>query len=82
MEVKFFAENPRQKAKPPLDDILERGIDQIAIACAFLTGGGAQVLKRHAARLKLPNSFLVVAWELPTDFAAVEAMHKLCPGNV
>jgi hypothetical protein len=82
MKVRFIAVNPREKARPQLDDILMRGADQIAIACAFLTGGGAEVIKHHASRLALPDSFLVVAWETPTDPAAVEELHDLAPGHV
>jgi len=82
MKVKFIGANPRERARPLLDEVLEHGVDQIAIACAFLTDGGVELLKRHASRLKLLGSFLVVAWELPTNLAAVEELHALCPGNV
>ena len=81
MNVRFVATDPRQKARPLLDELLERGVDQIAIACAFLTDGGAEVLKRHAARLRLSDSFVVVAWEPPTSLQAAQAVHALCPGN-
>ena len=82
MKVKFIGANPRERARPLLDEVLEHGLDQVAIACAFLTGGGVELLKRHASRLKLLGSFLVVAWESPTNLAAVEELHALCPGNV
>jgi len=82
MKVDFVAANPRRKARPELDRILAHGVDQLAIACAFLTGGGAEVLKRHAARLSLPNSFLVVAYEPPTDLEALAELHSLFPGNL
>lgn len=82
MKVKFIGANPRERARPLLDEVLEHGVDQVAIACAFLTGGGVELLKRHTSRLKLLGSFLVVAWESPTNLAAVEELHALCPGNV
>ena len=82
MTVKLIWANPRQRARPLLDDVLEHGVDQLAIACAFLTGGGVELRRRHETRLKLPSSFLTVAWEWPTNLAAVEELHELCPGNV
>lgn len=82
MKVKFIAPNPRERARPVLDEVLRNGTDQIAIACAFLTGGGAEVLKRHADRLRLPNSFVVVAWEPPTSLDALNELHALFPGNL
>ena len=84
MKVKFNAANPRQKARPLIDEVLGHGVDQVAIACAFLTGGGAAILKKHASRLKLPDSFLVVAWEPPTTLFldALEELHSLFPGNL
>lgn len=82
MNVRFIAADPRQKARPLLDELLERGVEQVAIACAFLTGGGAELLKRHAARLRMPDSFLVVAWEPPTTMEALQELHALFPGNL
>jgi len=82
MKVRFVGANPRERARPFLDDLLTNGVDQIAIACAFLTGGGVELLKRHAPRLQLPNSFVVVAWDWPTNLDAVSDLHALLPGNV
>ena len=33
MNVRFVATDPRQKARPLLDELLKRGVDQVAIAC-------------------------------------------------
>jgi hypothetical protein len=84
MRVTFGAADPRQRARPSLDDVLRRGVDQLAIACAFLTAGGAEVLKHHAAQLRLASSFVVVAWEPPTIFFvdALKELHALFPGNL
>ena len=82
MKVRFIAPNPREKARFRLDDVLRHGRDQLAIACAFLTRGGAEVLKKHVARLNLPNSFIVVAWETPTDLDALNELHNLIPRNL
>ena len=82
MKVTFVDADPRAKGRPILDNVLEQGVDQIAIACAFLTGGGARVLSRHAAKLKLPESFLVVAWERPTSLEALQDLHALIPGHL
>jgi hypothetical protein len=62
--------------------ILVKGVDQVAIACAFVTGAGVALLKRHLNHLRLPNSFLVAAWERPTDPAALASLHTEAPGNV
>lgn len=79
MNVRFIAPDPRERARPLLDRVLGAGTDQIAIACAFLTPGGVELLKRHAARLNRPESFVVVAWSEVTsstrDFAAQVVLH-------
>ncbi len=62
--------------------MLAYGTDQLAIACAFLTPGGVETLKRHAARLKLPDSFVVVAWEKPTSLDALNELHAFIPGKL
>jgi hypothetical protein len=82
MHVTFVGANPRERARPLLDHVLENGVDQIAIACAFLTGGGVELLKRHARRLRQADSFVVVAWEWPTDLAAVQDLDSFASGNV
>ena len=84
MDIQFNAANPRERARPLIDAVLDRGTDQIAIVCPYLTAAGAQMLKRHAPRLGLPGSFLVVAWEPPTtDFVdALRELHCLFPGNL
>src|SRR5262249_29618566 len=65
-----------------LDDILNKGVDQIAIACAFCTAGGVQFLLNHAPRLKSDDSFVVVSWENPTNFAALADLHAAVPGRL
>jgi hypothetical protein len=82
MEVEFVAANPQERAITVLHEILEQGVDQISIACAFLTAGGAKFLERHIERLRLPESFLVVAWGTPTDEEALEMLHELAPGHI
>lgn len=61
MNVRFIAPDARRRAKPILDALLASGTEQIAIACAFLSPGGVEMLKRHADRLRLLGSFVVVA---------------------
>jgi hypothetical protein len=75
MDVKFFAGNPREKARPVLDDILSRGTDQLAIAAAFCTGAGAKILQQHSDRLKKGGSFVVVSAGIPTDYEALKKLH-------
>lgn len=82
MNVQFIASDPRQRAKPKLDSLLAAGTDQVAIVCAFLTGGGVELLKRHAERLRLADSFVVVAWEPPTNLAVLNELHALIPGKL
>lgn len=82
MNIRFLSSDPRERARPTLDDILSKGVDQIAIACAFVTGGGATVLSRHAKNLSQADSFLVAAWEYPTDGEALAQLHRLVPGHI
>jgi hypothetical protein len=82
MSLRFIAPDPRQRARPLLDSVLTSGTDQIAIACAFLTRGGVQLLRRHSPRLRLPSSFVVVAWEHPTDLEALNELYDVMPGNL
>jgi hypothetical protein len=82
MNVRFISPDARQRAKPILDALLESGTEQIAIACAFLSAGGVELLKRHAGRLRLPDSFVVVAWESATALAALNDLYTLIPGKL
>ncbi len=82
MDVEFFADDPCAKARPRLDGVLSFGVDQLAIACAFCTGAGVQILQRHADRLKLSNSFVVVAAAEPTDYAALKGLHDRIEGHL
>lgn len=41
MNVTFVANDPHEKAGPHLEAVLSAGTDQLAIACGFLTDGGA-----------------------------------------
>jgi hypothetical protein len=82
MNVRFISPDARQRAKPILDALLESGTEQIAIACAFLSPGGVELLKRHAGRLRLPDSFVVIAWESATALAALNELYGLIPGKL
>jgi hypothetical protein len=82
MNVRFIHAEPRQKARPELDKLLMFGTDQIAVACAFITSGGVKLLKPHEARLTLPRSFVVVAWDEPTSLDALNELYEIMPGNL
>jgi len=82
MNVRFVSPDARRRAKPILDALLASGTEQIAIACAFLSPGGVEMLKRHADRLRLRDSFVVVAWESPTTLAALNDLYALIPGKL
>lgn len=82
MQVEFFAANPQEKARQKLDALLNKGVDRLAIACAFCTAAGVEILQHHAPRLRKPNSFVVVAASLPTDYPALDKLHSRIPGNL
>lgn len=82
MNVRFIAPDPRERARPILDQVLAVGTEQIAIACAFLTDGGVEFLRHHIDRLLLPSSFVVVAWKEPTTLETLNALHDLIPGKL
>jgi hypothetical protein len=82
MNVQFIASDPRLRARPMLDAVLAAGAEQIAIACAFLTPGGTELLKRHAQRLRLSPSFVVLSWDWPTSLEALNELHGVIPGKV
>ena len=82
MNVEFYAADPRERSRPRLDEILRQGVDQLAIACAFCTAAGVEILMRHVSRLSKPDSFLVVAVAPPTDYAALNNLHQAIPGNL
>lgn len=82
MNVRFISRDPRGRARPDLDQVLARGTARIAIACAFLTRAGVELLRPHTARLKSPGSFVVVAWEPPTSLDAVQALYELIGDNL
>ena len=82
MDVEFYSNDPRQKSRPMLDDILTKGVDQLAVACAFCTGAGIELLLNHTSRLKNNDSFVVVAAQLPTDYAGLDKLHQKIPGNL
>lgn len=82
MNVRFIAPDARQRAKPLLDALLESGTEQISIACAFLSPGGVEMLKRHAQRLRLSESFVVVAWERPTTLDALNDLYAHIPSKL
>jgi hypothetical protein len=82
MDVDFFSDDPRRKARPRLDDILIRGVDQLVIACCFCTAAGVQILQRHVSRLGKVGSFAVVSVAPPTDYAALADLHRSIPDNL
>jgi hypothetical protein len=82
MDVEFFSDDPSTKARPRLEDLLSRGVDQLAIACAFCTAAGVQILLAHANELSHGNSFVVVAAAPPTDYAALSGLHGLIAGHL
>ncbi len=82
MQVQFFSSNPRQKARPELDEVLSHGVDQLVVACAYCTAAGVAVLKRHADKFKRPDSFAVLSATPPTDYEELAHLHNLIPGHL
>lgn len=82
MEVEFFAADPQAKARSVLESVLCNGVNQLAIACAFCTAAGVELLVRHADRLKKPDSFVVVAAAPPTDYSELNRLHRLITPNL
>jgi len=82
MKVEFFAADPRRKARPSLESLLNNGVDQLAIACAFCTAAGVELLVRHANQLNKQDSFVVVAAAPPTDYQELNRLHRLITPNL
>jgi hypothetical protein len=82
MTVDFIAGDPREKARDFLDHIIDSGVDQVAIASAYCTRAGVQLLLRHTARLQNPGSFVVVSADPPTDYQALGNLHLKIFGNL
>jgi len=82
MEVEFIAADPGERARPVLDDVMQHGVDQLAIACAFCTAAGVELLLRHTARLANSSSFVVVASAPPTDYSDLLRLHKVVPSSL
>ena len=82
MQVRFLADDPRHKARPMLDGVLNFGSDQLAIACAFCTDAGIELLMRHTDRLRKTGSFVVVSVAPPTDYPALTKLYRKIPENL
>lgn len=82
MNVEFFGADPRKRARSALDEVLRNGTDQLAIACAFCTAAGVELLLPHATRLDNPDSFVVVAAAPPTDYAELSRLYALAPSSL
>ncbi|MDQ3816083.1 MAG: hypothetical protein M3362_00135 [Acidobacteriota bacterium] len=82
MKISFISRDPRERALIPLSTVLAHGTDQLAIACAFLTAGGAESVKPYASLLTNDDSFIVVSAAPPTDMKALATLDKLAPGRV
>lgn len=82
MVVEFIAANPRRKARSTLEMVLRNGTDQLAVACAFCTAAGVELLLRHTTRLANSNSFVVVAAAPPTDYPELARLHAVVPSNL
>lgn len=82
MNARFFSSDPHSGSRRQLEALLQNGTDQLAICCAYCTAAGVAFLTPHAARLRSSGSFVVVSWDKPTDFAALDKLHALIPGHL
>ena len=84
MNIQFFSPNPTSPARAKLNKILAKGESQIAIACAYFADAGLEILRPHFDRLRLPDSFVVLAWDGPTvtSTSALNALNAEIPGNL
>jgi hypothetical protein len=82
MEVEFFADDPRKKARDRMQDIMGKGTDQLAVASAFCTAAGVALLQKQVPRLRNPDSFVVVSVAYPTDYPALAKLYASIPDNL
>lgn len=82
MNVSFVTSEPHGRARPLLDELLSNGTGRVMVACAFCTGAGVAIMRRHLARLRAPGSCLIVSADNPTDIDAVNELARDAPGAV
>jgi HKD family nuclease len=82
MNIQFVSSDPHAKARPHLTRVLSHGTDQLAIACAYCTPAGVELLKPYSVQLNQAASFLVVSGEKPTSFTALAELHALAPNRI
>src|SRR5262245_39257513 len=84
MDIAFFPgpSDPHGPARNTLDDLLSKGTTRIMVACAFCTGAGIVIMRRHLDRLRAPGSCLVISSDEPTDIGAVNDLARQAPGAV
>lgn len=82
MNVTFLHADPLSAAHGSLGSMLQHGVDQVAIACAFLSAGGERFLEDHLELLAGKDSFLVVSDSDPTDLEALARLHEKIPGRI
>jgi HKD family nuclease len=82
MDITFFPHDAHGFARRMLDDVLSKGTDRVMIACAFCSGAGVAIMRRHLQRLSAPGSCLVVSADFPTDVAAVNNLASEVPGRI
>jgi hypothetical protein len=82
VDIQFFASDPQAKARRALEQVLANGTDVLAIACAFCTGAGVQLMFNHVPRLQNPGSFVVVSAAPPTNYAELGELHRYIPSNL
>ncbi len=82
MNLEFCWSNARQPARQKIDEVLRFGEDQLALAVAFCTGAGVQILSRHISNLNRPESFVVVSSKKPTNLRALGGLDERIPERI
>jgi hypothetical protein len=84
MDIAFFPgpSDPHGPVRNTLDDLLSKGTTRIMVACAFCSGAGVVIMRRHLDRLRARGSCMVISADAPTDIEAVNDLARQAPGAV
>jgi len=82
MNLEFCWSDARHRARPRIDEVLEFGKDQLALAVAFCTAAGVRILEQHITNLNNADSFVVVSSKKPTNLHALSELDREIPDRV
>ncbi len=82
LRIDFIHANPKQRARPHLEKVLQHGTKRLCIACCFATKAGLKVLRPFLKRIGQPDSFAVFSCEYPTNLAELRKWMESHPGHI